>query len=63
MTVLHIAQGLCVQLRGGSLRDKALKFGLGTETDLDEMAQAWEEWAKNEAASLAMLNGEILIQR
>jgi hypothetical protein len=27
------------------------------------MAKAWEEWAKRDDASLAMLNGEILVQK
>ena len=63
MAVFSLAQGLCDQLRGGSLREKALKFGLGTENDLEEMAKAWEEWAKKDDASLAMLHGEILVQK
>lgn len=63
MVVFSLAQGLCDQLRGGSLREKALKFGLGTENDLEEMAKAWEEWAKRDDASLAMLHGEILVQK
>ncbi|CZR56785.1 related to delta-24-sterol methyltransferase [Phialocephala subalpina] len=57
------SQGLCDQLRGGSLREKAVKFGLGTENDLEEMAKALEEWAKRDDASLAMLHGEILVQK
>ncbi|KIV79669.1 hypothetical protein PV11_07217 [Exophiala sideris] len=57
------SQGLCVPLRGGSLRERALKFGLGTENDLEEMAKAWEEWAEGDDASLAMLQGEILVQK
>ncbi|KAF2112714.1 methylase [Lophiotrema nucula] len=58
------SQGLCDQLRGGSrLREKALKFGLGAEDDFEEMAKAWEEWAKRDDASLAMLHGEILVQK
>ena len=63
MAVFSLAQGLCDQLRGGSLREKALKFGLGTESDFEEMAKALEEWAKRDDASLAMLQGEILIQK
>jgi hypothetical protein len=51
------------QLRGGGLREKALRLGLGTEDDLEEMAKAWEEWAKADDANLAMLNGEILIEK
>jgi len=61
--VFPLAQGLCVPLRGGSLREKALKFGLGTDGDFEEMAKAWEEWASREDASLAMLQGEILVQK
>jgi SAM-dependent methyltransferase len=63
MAMFSLAQGLCDQLRGGGLRDKALKFGLGTENDFEEMAQAWEEWVKRDDASLAMLHGEILVQK
>ena len=63
MTLSSLAQGLCTQLRGGSLREKALKFGLGSENDFEEMALAWEEWAKKDDACLAMLHGEILLQR
>ena len=58
-----LAQGLCDQLRGGSLREKALKFGLGANNDFEEMAKAWEEWAERDDASLAMLQGEVLIQK
>ncbi|KAE9380883.1 methylase [Stipitochalara longipes BDJ] len=58
------SQGLGDQLRGGQrLHEKALKFGLSTENDLEEMANAWEEWAKRDDATLAMLHGEILIQK
>lgn len=59
-----LSKGLCDQLRGGArLREKALKFGLGTEIDFEEMIQAWKEWAKSDDASLAMLHGEILVQK
>jgi hypothetical protein len=63
MAVLSLAQGLSDQLRGGSLRAKALKFSLGTENDFEDMAQAWEEWATKDDASLAMLQGEIIITK
>jgi ubiquinone/menaquinone biosynthesis C-methylase UbiE len=63
MALFSLAQGLCTPLRGGSLREKALKLGLSTENDLEEMAKAWEEWAETDDASLAMLHGEILIQK
>lgn len=59
-----LAQGLCDQLKGGSrLRDKALSFGLGTDHDFEAMASAWEDWAKRDDAVLAMLQGEIIIQK
>jgi hypothetical protein len=45
------------------LRDKALKSNLNTEDELDEMAKAWEEWADRDDAILAMMNGEILVQK
>lgn len=63
MAVFSLAQGLCAPLRGGSLRDRALAAGLGTEYEFEEMAMAWEEWAKTDDACLAMINGEILIQK
>ncbi len=63
MAMLSLAQGLCDQLRGGALREKALKFGLGAGNDFEEMAKAWEEWAEKDDASLAMLHGEVLIQK
>jgi len=57
------AEGLCVPLRGGSLRDRALKFGVEIEDDFEEMAKAWEKWVDIEDASLAMVNGEILVEK
>ena len=63
--MFSVAQGLCSQLRVNSsrLRETALKFGLGTEDELEGMAKAWEEWAKRDDANLAMLHGEILVQK
>ena len=63
MAVLSLARGLRDQLRGGSLREKAIKFGLGSKDDFEAMAKAWDEWAKRDDATLAMLQGEILIQK
>ncbi|RFU30478.1 hypothetical protein B7463_g5882, partial [Scytalidium lignicola] len=39
------------------------KSGLATENDFEDMAKDWEEWVQREDASLAMMHGEILIQR
>lgn len=38
-------------------------MGLTTEDDLEEMARDWKEWADRDDASLAMISGEILIQK
>jgi hypothetical protein len=57
------AQAMVERVRGGRLREVGLKSGLVTENDLEEMSKAWEEWAERDDASLAMMHGEILIQR
>lgn len=58
MATFSLAQGLCDQLRKSFLRERVLKLGLGTEDNLEEMAKAWEEWARRDDASLAMMHGE-----
>ena len=45
------------------MREGGLKSKLVTENDLEEMARAWEEWVERDDATLAMIQGEILIQR
>lgn len=45
------------------MREGGLKSELVTENELEEMARAWEEWAEIDDATLAMIQGEILIQR
>jgi hypothetical protein len=57
------AQAMVKRVRGGRLREVGLKSGLITDNDLEEMANAWEEWAERDDASLAMIHGEILMQR
>ncbi|KAK3679600.1 hypothetical protein LTR37_021371 [Vermiconidia calcicola] len=57
------AQALMDKVRAGRLREGGLKSGLVTRADLDEMARAWEEWAELEDASVAMMHGEIVIQK
>ena len=57
------AQALAARLRSGGMGEAGLKSGLATEDELEEMATAWEEWAGRDDASLAMLHGEILIQK
>jgi hypothetical protein len=48
---------------GSLLRYIGLKAGFATEEDLQEMSRAWEEWAEREDSTLAMIHGEILIQK
>lgn len=45
------------------MRGAGLAAKLITEDELDEMANAWEEWADTEDSTLAMMSGEILIQK
>lgn len=45
------------------MREKALKFGLGAGNHFEEMAKGLEKWAKRDDASLAMLHGEILVEK
>ena len=61
--MLDPARGLCQQLRKGGMREKALNSGISNENELEEMAQAWEEWAERDDACLAMLQGEMLVQK
>ena len=63
MTYHLLASALAQLLRGGRLREGGLTFRLATENDLEEMARAWEEWARREDSSLAMLHGEVLVQK
>ncbi|KAF2105038.1 S-adenosyl-L-methionine-dependent methyltransferase [Rhizodiscina lignyota] len=57
------AQAMAERVRGGRLREGGLKSGLTTENDLEEMATDWEKWAQRDDASLAMMQGEVLIQK
>ncbi|KAF2684050.1 S-adenosyl-L-methionine-dependent methyltransferase [Lentithecium fluviatile CBS 122367] len=57
------ARGLIAVVKGGPMREKGLNAGLTTEGDLDEMIHDWEKWAASSDSSVAMLHGEILIQR
>jgi uncharacterized membrane protein YcaP (DUF421 family) len=57
------ADGIVNIIRGGRIREGGLKSELVTENELEEMARAWEEWAEIDDATLAMIQGEILIQR
>jgi len=51
------------RFRNGGIRDKALQEKLASEQDLDEMADAWEEWIRAEDACHGSMHGEILIRK
>ncbi|KAJ7709535.1 S-adenosyl-L-methionine-dependent methyltransferase [Mycena rosella] len=57
------ARGMRQQLQEGRLRTAGLEKGLATEADMEEMDKAWEEWEERDDAMLAMMSGEILIQK
>lgn len=48
------------RVRYSSFATSAKKHGLAEDEDLERMAQAWIEWAKDEAAFIIVPNGEIL---
>jgi hypothetical protein len=61
--VMLSADGMVNMIGGGRIRERGLESELVTENDLEEMARAWGEWVDKEDATLAMIQGEILIQR
>lgn len=54
---------MAAQVRGGMVGEIAKKTGLASGNDLDEMASAWEYWATREDSSLAMIHGEVVIEK
>ncbi|TKA43150.1 hypothetical protein B0A54_06098 [Friedmanniomyces endolithicus] len=42
---------------------KALEWGIATEADFEEMAEAWAKWQAAEDACHGMMHGEILIRK
>lgn len=58
-----IAQGIIQIVQGGRMRDRLLAAGLATEDDLEEIAKSWKQWQGMYDATLAMLQGEIVIQK
>lgn len=48
--------------RSGKQREKAVQDGWYSYAEMDEMAEAWEEWIKAEDASYGSMHGEILIR-
>ncbi|KAI1609009.1 S-adenosyl-L-methionine-dependent methyltransferase [Exophiala viscosa] len=57
------ARAMTEYLRGGRMRAAILAKGLAEEAEIDEMAEAWEDWATQDDAILAMMQGEIIIQK
>ncbi|KAK5025636.1 hypothetical protein LTS07_007840 [Exophiala sideris] len=57
------ANAMIEYLRGGRMRTEILAKGLAQEAEMDEMAEAWEDWITKEDAMLAMMQGEIIIQK
>ena len=54
---------MAAQVRGGKVGEIAKKTGLASASDLEEMASAWEVWTTREDSSLAMIHGEIVIEK
>lgn len=50
-------------MRGGMVGEIAKKTGLASGSDLEEMASAWEVWSTREGSSMAMIHGEIVIEK
>jgi hypothetical protein len=63
LTSLPIAQALIDLVRGGRIREGGLTAKMTTENDLAEMAKHLEEWMVRDDASIAMMHGEIIIQK
>lgn len=51
------------RILSGRIGKAGLESGLTTESDLEEMAKAWEEWEKRDDANVGMLHGEVIIQK
>ncbi|KAJ6572110.1 S-adenosyl-L-methionine-dependent methyltransferase [Mycena capillaripes] len=56
-------QAMVDLLRGGRLREVAISALKVTETELEGMATAYEEWLERDDAIVGMIHGEILIQK
>lgn len=63
MLTLFSAKAMAAQGRGGGVGEIAKKMGLASGSDLEEVAVAWEGWAEREDSSLAMIHGEIFIEK
>ncbi|KAL1858096.1 putative secondary metabolism biosynthetic enzyme [Diaporthe australafricana] len=57
------ARAMIHELQTNRWREAGLKAGIATEQDLDEMAIAWNEWAESDRSTLAMIQGQVIIQK
>jgi hypothetical protein len=51
------------RMQAGPSREQAIKLGLATSGDIDEMIKAWEEWSVTDTATLGIVNGEVVIHK
>ncbi|SNQ49644.1 Methyltransferase domain-containing protein [Frankia canadensis] len=49
------------RISGSAITDQLLDSGLATRADLDEIADAWREWAAHPDGWISILHGELLI--
>ena len=46
------------------MRKKGIELGVVTDDEqVEEMAQAWQEWAKTDEATVGAIHGELLIRK
>ncbi|KAK7408533.1 hypothetical protein QQX98_009294 [Neonectria punicea] len=57
------ASAMMERLRDGQMRGKAIELGIATEQEIDDMANAWDEWSKTDDATLGIMNGEVLVDK
>ncbi|KAF4449250.1 delta-24-sterol methyltransferase [Fusarium albosuccineum] len=57
------AESMKGRLTTGHIRTTSIELGLATESDLDEMVEAWNEWMETDDATLGIMNGEVLIEK
>ncbi len=48
------------RVTGSSLAEQALKRGMATRAELDQMARGWRRWAEHEDGWFAVVHGEVL---
>ncbi|KAK6423747.1 hypothetical protein LTR95_016494 [Oleoguttula sp. CCFEE 5521] len=51
------------RILSGTMRTTALRLGIASEAEMEEMAKEWERWIENEAGCCGSLHGELLVQK